>query len=61
MQSIRVLYGATEAEFGVTDQAWMELPIDRETARVISHGLKILYDPAGRLEKAVAYATSMLQ
>lgn len=60
VRSIRVLYGPTEAEFGVTDQAWMELPIDRETARVINNGLKILYDPAGSLEKAVAYAASML-
>lgn len=61
VQSIRVFYGATEAEFGVTDQAWMELPIDLETARVINHGLKILHDPAGRLEEAVVYAASMFQ
>ena len=52
VQSIRVFYGATEAEFGITDQAWAELPIDRETARVIRNGLRILYDPERRLEKA---------
>ncbi|MDJ0699112.1 MAG: nucleotidyltransferase domain-containing protein [Woeseiaceae bacterium] len=57
VQSIRVFYGVTEAEFGVTDEAWAELPIDDETAGVINDGLRILYDPEGRLEKAVAYAS----
>ena len=61
VQSIRVFYGKTEAEFGVTDQAWMELPIDHETAGVMNDGLWILYDPAGRLERAVAYAASLSQ
>ena len=51
VQSIRVYYGATEAEFGVTDQAWAQLPIDPETAAVINDGLLILYDPEGLLEK----------
>jgi len=59
VQSIRVFYGATEAEFGITDQAWMDLPIDRETAGVMNNGLRILYDPAGRLERAVAFAASL--
>lgn len=61
VQSIRVFYGTTEAEFGITDQAWMELPIDRETADVINDGLRILYDPAGHLEKAVAYSASLFR
>ena len=61
VQSIRVFYGETQAEFGVTDQAWMELPIDHETAGVINDGFRILYDPAGRLEEAVAYAASRSQ
>ena len=61
VQSIRVFYGETEAEFGVTDQGWMELPIDHETAGVMNDGLRILYDPAGRLERAVAYAASLFQ
>ena len=59
VQSIRVFYGATEAEFGVTDAAWAELPIDRETAGVINNGLQILYDPEGRLGRAAANAASM--
>jgi hypothetical protein len=61
VQSIRVFFGETEAEFGVTNQAWMELPIDHETAGVMNDGLRILYDPAGRLERAVAYAASLSQ
>jgi hypothetical protein len=61
VQSIRVFYGATEAEFGVTDQAWMELPIDDETAAVMNDGLRILYDPEGRLGQAVTCAASLSQ
>ena len=61
VRSVRVFYGATEAEFGVTDQAWMQLPIDRGTAGVMNDGLRILYDPEGRLERAVASAASMLE
>ena len=56
VQSIRVFYGDIEAEFGVTDQAWMEPPIDRKTAGVMNAGLQILYDPSGRLEQALAIA-----
>ena len=59
VQSIRVFYGMTEAEFGVTDEAWAKLPIDLETAGVINNGLQILYDPEGRLERAAAYAASI--
>ena len=57
VQSLRVFYGATEAEFGVADQAWMELPLDRETAGVINDGMRILYDPEGRLAKAISFAS----
>lgn len=59
VQSIRVFYGTTEAEYGVTDQAWAEPPIDPGTAAVINDGLKILYDPDGRLERATVYAASI--
>lgn len=61
VQSIRVFYGSIEAEFGITDEEWMRLPIDRETAGVINNGLKILYDPEGRLAKAAASAEKMFQ
>ena len=56
VQSIRVFYGATEAEFGITDQAWAQPQIDPETAGVINGGLRILYDPEGHLERAVTCA-----
>lgn len=59
VQSIRVFYGVTEAEFGVTDEAWARPPIDPGTASVMNAGLRILYDPEGRLEEAVAIAVSM--
>ena len=61
VQSIRVFYGSTEAEFGVTDEAWVRLPIDRETAGVINDGLQILYDPEGSLATAAAYAAKVFR
>ena len=61
VQSIRVFYGSTEAEFGITDEDWMQLPIDGETASVINNGLKILYDPEGRLAKVAASVAKMFQ
>ncbi len=61
VQSIRVFYGSTEAEFGVTDAAWALLPIDEQTARVIRDGLRILYDPEGALAMAVEHVESMWQ
>ena len=59
VQSIRVYYGQTEVEFGITDEAWAQLPVDRETAGVINDGLQILYDPEGRLAAARAFAAKM--
>lgn len=61
VRSIRAFYGATEAEFGLTYQAWMDLPVDRETAAVMNDGLRILYDPQGRLEAALASAASLFR
>lgn len=61
VKSIRVFYGTVEAEFGVTEQAWAEPPIDPGTAGVINRGLRILHDPSGRLERAVASAASISQ
>ena len=59
VQSIRVFYGKTEAEFGVTDKVWAQPPIDHETAGVINKGMRILYDPDGRLREAVAISKSI--
>ena len=59
VQSLRVFFGNTEAEFGVTDMAWAELPIDRDTAGVINDGLVVLYDPEERLQRAIAYAATL--
>ena len=56
VQSIRVFYGPTEVEFGVADEAWMRLPVDKDTAGVINNGFRILFDPDGRLAAAAADA-----
>lgn len=54
VQTIRAWFGGTEAELGITDVAWAEPPIDAGTSGVIDDGLRILYDPEGLLQKALA-------
>ena len=61
VQSVRVFYDDVEAEFGITDKAWAELPIDPEIAQVINDGLRILFDPEDRLREAIAYAGSIVK
>ncbi len=55
--SLRVFYGeGLEVEFGLTIPDWAELPVDVGTRRVVSDGMRVLYDPEGilkALEKAV--------
>lgn len=58
VQALRVFYSETEVELGITDAAWATPPIDDGTAAVINDGLKILYDPDGRLQAAVEYCAS---
>ncbi len=59
VQSIRAYFGSLEVEFGVTDATWAQVPLDRETAAVINDGLRVLYDPEGRLAAAAAFAARM--
>lgn len=59
--SLRVFYGKTDVELAIAGQVWMDLPIDHETARVMSDGLRILYDPQGRLQKAVSFAARVTE
>ena len=60
VQAIRVFYGSLEVEFGITAEAWAQIPIDEGTAGVINDGLWILYDPDGRLAAAKVFAAKML-
>ena len=51
--SVRVFYEhGWEVEFGVADPSWARVPLDSGTRRVISDGIRILYDPAGFFGKA---------
>lgn len=59
VQSIRVFYGLTEAEFGITEEAWIRTPMDEETAAVITAGFQVLFDPDDRLAAAVAHAAEI--
>src|SRR5512146_253275 len=54
VESVRVAYDkGPEVEFGLTTVAWITLPVDAGTAGVMRGGLRILYDPSGRLAQAV--------
>ena len=41
-----------QVEFGLNPRYWADLPLDPGTRRVISDGMRILYDPRGILEAA---------
>lgn len=46
--SVRVFYEhGWEVEFGVASPHWARIPLDPGTKRVISDGIRILYDPNG--------------
>jgi uncharacterized protein len=51
VQSKRVHYAdGVEVEFGITDRKWAGTgPVDPGTRRVISDGIRVLYDPEGML------------
>lgn len=55
--SLRVFFeGGLEVEFGLTTTVWAELPVDAGTRRVVSAGMRVLYDSEdvlGRLQQAV--------
>ena len=53
MQALRVFYrDGLEVELGLGPLMWADIPIDAGTQRVISDGIRILYDPSGLLHKA---------
>ena len=58
MQSLRVRYGTTEAEVGVTDASWIRSPLDAGSAAVINNGFRILFDPDQQLANAVIEAAA---
>ncbi len=46
--SLRVFYEAgLEVEYGFATPAWAALPVDAGTRRVVSDGMRVLYDPDG--------------
>jgi uncharacterized protein len=61
VKSLRIFYkGAAEVEYGFSTPDWADLPVDEGTRRVVTDGMKILFDPQGilkRLQEMVA-ATS---
>jgi predicted nucleotidyltransferase len=53
VRSLRVFYqDGLEVEFGITDSTWARVPLDAGTRKVISDGIRILYDPRGLLREA---------
>jgi predicted nucleotidyltransferase len=52
VRSLRVFYkDDLEVEFGVALPEWAGIPVDPGTHRVVSNGMKILFDPRGILAK----------
>ena len=46
--SVRAFYGGgLEFEYGFTTPDWAEVPIDDDTLRVITDGMKVLHDRQG--------------
>jgi len=59
--SVRVFYeNGLEVEFGIAEISWAKIPLDSGTRRVISDGIRILYDPIGFLEEAKNAAAGAL-
>jgi predicted nucleotidyltransferase len=53
--SLRVWYeGGEEVEFGITTPEWVAPPIDEGTWRVISEGIRILFDRQDYLTAAIS-------
>jgi predicted nucleotidyltransferase len=52
--SLRVWYaGGPEVEFGLTTPAWAAAPLDEGTRRVVSDGLRVLFDRGGHLASLI--------
>lgn len=52
--SLRVWYtSGLEVEYGITDESWAALPLDEGTSRVISNGIRILYDRQSLLNRVI--------
>jgi len=62
VETLRAFYhDGFEIEFNFTGSDWASVPVDSGTSRVISEGMRILYDPNGRLEalrNAVLFGSS---
>ncbi|HEV2706790.1 MAG TPA: nucleotidyltransferase domain-containing protein [Pyrinomonadaceae bacterium] len=52
LTSVRVFYGeGLEVEYGFAAPDWAELPVDAGTRRVVTDGMRVLYDPQGIIER----------
>jgi len=62
VETIRAFYeDAFEIEYNFSAPNWADVPVDSGTRRVVSNGMKILYDPKGifeALQKAVLFESS---
>jgi predicted nucleotidyltransferase len=53
VKSRRVFYrNGLEIEFGVAARSWASVPVDADTRRVLTGGVKVLYDPKKLLRAA---------
>ena len=51
VETVRATYkSGFEIEYNFSAPAWAEFPIDSGTQRVVNEGMKILFDPKGKLD-----------
>ena|ERR1700687_2296696 len=52
LKSLRIHYmNGLEVEYGFSTPEWANSPLDEGTLRVVSDGIKVLYDPNGLLSR----------
>ena len=58
VKSVRVFYtDGPEVEYGITSSAWLTLPLDEGTIKVLRDGVIVLLDRDGSLARAVDYVS----
>jgi len=52
VEALRVFYkGNVEVEYNFSTPDWADAPVDEGTRRVVSDGMRILFDPQGALKR----------
>jgi len=62
VKSLRVFYrDGLEVEYGFALPGWADIPVDSGTFRVVSNGMRILFDPKGILKELQQQVSATLR